>query len=398
MASGTWMHMLMENDSNTSLAGQEGEEQQQVPELQRKRGVKRGSIRGKYEKSSEVVRARIIAVSECGNDWSAVAAANGVRNHTAYNWVRNESSIQKPRGGKREGNGKINEMHVEAMVEMLNENPLLTLSELAGKLLQGHNVSVSRQTIARHLEGRLITLKNVHAQPEDANILRNRLLRKEYVQRIMAATGIGKYIVYIDESNVNLFLRRSQGRAPVGSRAVMKLPSSKGANIHMIGALTQTGIISFQRRRGNYKHQHCNAWLRELLQSIVAQGIQSHNIAIVIDNAPCHSRAEEAVAEFPGAELLRLAPYSPMLNPIESAWGVMKAVLKQKEAAQLPHLLAGPPANSGLTKTEWRLRFVEGIIDEVRQSVTPLMCMHFVNHTQAFFADALNLHDINVGQ
>jgi hypothetical protein len=96
----------------------------------------------------------------------------------------------------------------------------------------------------------MISLKSVHTQPDAANNLQNRCLRKIYVQNIMKATGEGKYVVFVDESNVNLFLRQSRGRAAIGWRAVVKLPSSKGANIHMIGALTQTSLIGFTRKRG----------------------------------------------------------------------------------------------------------------------------------------------------
>lgn len=309
--------------------------------------------------------------------------------------MRKGTSLQLRRGGAVAKNQKIRQEHVEYLVDLLNVNSQFSLKELARKLLAEFNVSVSHQTIARHLEGRMISLKSVHYQPEAANNLTNKALRHSYVQDIMQATGSGKYVVYIDESNVNLFLRRSQGRAPVGSRAVVKLPSSKGNNIHMIGALTQLGLISFQRRRGSYKHEQFNAWLNDLLQSLLAQGIQSNNVVIVMDNAPCHARAEQVIGNYPGASILRLAPYSPMLNPIESAWSDIKAQLKDKEAASLAEVLAGN--NNGLTQTEFRLRFVERLIDEARQAVTTMKCMRFVNHTQTFFADALALKDMPVG-
>ncbi len=52
----------------------------------RKKGVKNGSKRGKYERSTDAVRARVIAAADIGDDWVAVAAANGVKQSTAYNW------------------------------------------------------------------------------------------------------------------------------------------------------------------------------------------------------------------------------------------------------------------------------------------------------------------------
>jgi hypothetical protein len=166
----------------------------------------------------------------------------------------------------------------------------------------------------------------------------------------------------------------------------------------MISALSQTGLVSFKRKRGSYKHENCNAWLGELITGLTQQGIPSHNIVIVMDNAPCHSRAELVAEQFPGVSILRLGPYSPMLNPIKMAWSVMKTFLKQREAATLPQLLAANHNAIGLTQTEWRLRYVENLIDEAKNVVTPMKCIQFVNHSQIFFADAMGLRDMPVGE
>ena len=51
---------------------------------------------------------------------------------------------------------------------------------------------------------------------------------------------------------------------------------------------------------------------------------------MVVDNAPCHSNIEEVFSEeeFLGCEVLRLGPYSPMFNPIEQVWSLIKAYVK----------------------------------------------------------------------
>ena len=58
---------------------------------------------------------------------------------------------------------------------------------------------------------------------------------------------------------------------------------------------------------------------------------------MVVDNAPCHSNIEEVFSEeeFLGCEVLRLAPYSPMFNPIEQVWSLIKAYVKQELAAKI---------------------------------------------------------------
>lgn len=47
------------------------------------------------------------------------------------------------------------------------------------------------------------------------------------------------------------------------------------------------------------------------------RGVPLSEVVLICDNAPVHSRFEEAAEEH-GIELLPLGPYSPMLNPIEN--------------------------------------------------------------------------------
>ena len=86
-----------------------------------------------------------------------------------------------------------------------------------------------------------------------------------------------------------------------------------------------------------------------------------------------------------------------MLNPIEGAWQAIKAQFKQKESAQLSEFLAGDPQNI-LSKSEWKLQFLERLIDESVSVVTPRMCLSFVNHVQRFFGQAIRMEDMPVGQ
>ncbi|KAE8976029.1 hypothetical protein PR003_g25255 [Phytophthora rubi] len=63
----------------------------------------------------------------------------------------------------------------------------------------------------------------------------------------------------------------------------------------------------------------------------------TNKVVIVTDNAPAHSDvdalaraalARDGVINGNRLVILRLAPYSPMLNPIEGCWSVLKAHMK----------------------------------------------------------------------
>ena len=172
------------------------------------------------------------------------------------------------------------------LIGYLEENPLLTLKELSNRLRTDTGVSVSPKTIHQHLDGRMYSVKKARAVPATMNSEDNRRRRAEYVSAHMAAVGHGKVMIYVDETNINLFLRRSCGRSKKGTRCLVKTPTSKGKNLHIIGAITQTGLVFWERRRGSYTKEECHEWTRRMLR---AAGISMDQVVIVVDNAPCHS-------------------------------------------------------------------------------------------------------------
>jgi transposase len=48
------------------------------------------------------------------------------------------------------------------------------------------------------------------------------------------------------------------------------------------------------------------------------QGVSLFDVVVVCDNASIHAGVKEVVAlsDYVGVELIKLSPYSPMLNPI----------------------------------------------------------------------------------
>ena len=90
-------------------------------------------------------------------------------------------------------------------------------------------------------------------------------------------------------------------------------------------------------------------------------------VVVVLDIAPVHSGIESVVCEeeFLEAEILRLAPYSP----IERVWSPVKCKLKTLMAEQVNVLISGDTIGS-LTQSEFRLRNLERYADEAMTSVS----------------------------
>jgi transposase len=303
-------------------------------------------LRGPYKKISKESRDRVVQVANAGGDWKAVAEAHEISYRTAYGWLMNNGAEPRKRGG--DTRSKLSPQQIETIVAWIEGNPQLTLVAIRDRIEHEMGVVVTPQTVANRLDARLITVKKVHHIPEGVNTLINKQLRRDYVANLLQAIAVNKVIIFVDETNFNIFCRRSTGRSLRGTRAVVKLPNSKGPNLHLIGAIASNGFMYWERRRGSFKKPEFKTWFRHCLHAAIATGLQLPNIVIVLDNAPAHSNAEEVIheAEFFGVSLLRLAPYSPMLNAIEVVWSVVKARIKTSMQAGYQQA-SSPKANFG---------------------------------------------------
>lgn len=384
----------MENESRTSDEeyGNDGDMDQTPPRV---RGVKKGTKRGKYKKSSGG-KMRVIETAINQGNWVNVAKANGVPYQTAYGWLRNsEDENSGPRGGRR--NAKVTEQHIQKMVSIVEKDPLVSLVDIKKKFWDEDRLSISTTTIHKHLDGQLITVKKVLPEPISMNSPENKRKRSEYVASVMKFIGDGKNVIYIDESNCNLFSRRTFGRSRKGARCTVKVPTSKGKNVHIIAGISQTGIVHWERRRGSYRNEDCNEWLRRLLRRLENNVLQ--NTVIVCDNAPVHSRLESVMEdeEFRGCTILRLAPYSAPLNPIEECWSVVKNELKRLLKNSMENLLINNNRPEGMNQTEYRTVHLESLIDESMPKITPTLCMRTCNHVQRHFPSVLALQNLTMG-
>ena len=81
-----------------------------------------------------------------------------------------------------------------------------------------------------------------------------------------------------------------------------------------------------------------------------------------------------------------------MLNPIESVWSVLNAKVKERMAAKMEDVLNGVNQGS-LTKTEFRLRILEEMINNSLCVITPGLCNAMIAKVQPVFPSALNLQE-----
>ena len=364
--------------------------------MDRRRGVKRGTLRGSYKVCDENAKRRIIEAAERDGDWKAVAEANEVSLQTARRWIRmNEEGLEpKKKGGAM--NKKLTPSHVNRIVEIIEENNQITLLGICQQMRREFGITVHTSTIHRHLKGKLYTVKKVTSMPLTANSLENRQKRAEFVRQVMCETARQKDIYYQDETNINLSCRRREGRSIRGVRCRISQPCSRGPNVHCWGLLGKRGLLFNEVVRGSIKAPRYNDLMIAALDSLLNFHQSLENVVIIIDNAPAHTSVERAISTIPrfnGVSILRLAPYSAPLNPIEYFWSAVKSSCKAKLSDQMMEIVNSTPPR--LTQGEHRLRALETILkDALIEKNIASTCEKFFNHVQRFYADMIDLKDL----
>lgn len=120
------------------------------------------------------------------------------------------------------------------------------------------------------------------------------------------------------------------------------------------------------------------------------------DVVLVLDNAPCHSRIEEILIEdqYRAASILRLGPYSPMLNPIEIVFSAFKSRVKAFFARSRRDIVRTPEGMMQIAHMS--LHLVDAAKRYFTLSATPDLCQACAAHTLKFHAAILTLQNVAV--
>lgn len=261
-------------------------------------------------------------------------------------------------------------------MHFLEANPLASLKSLQEYLHSDCEIEVCVSTIANWLDGQLITLKTVRDVTTERNSSPTKNQRYEFAKWILESAASDKCI-YIDECGFNLWTKRTYGRSARGSRCFRTVDKQRGQNLSVCMAIGQTGIIHKQFLIGPYNREKFVTFLEELSQLVA-----DHEVFFIMDNCRIH---HNILLNDPNHQIVYLPPYSPFLNPIESAFSVLKAEVKKKLASlttSLPFIYSE------------RRNQLENVIMSSFNVVTPEKCRSFFQHSATFFPNCLQKQNI----
>ena len=273
-------------------------------------------------------RERIVrAFEDKAEDYLLVADTLGVNRSTARGIVDpyiREGCItcrERPSGGRN--NVRVDDEMREYLEEIINENCVLTLSQINGELRRRIPAKplIHDRTIARNFEGMLFRVKLVRPVPEDRN-RRDILQRRQEYGNWLMNHAIMRHCVFIDECGYNIWTARNHGRARQGERAYRQICGQRGRNVTVALAVSPVnGLVFHSAYIGGMNVPRFNAFLAQTKQNLDPD----EEVIFIYDGVPAHRNPANPAAN---TELEMLPAYRPFLNIVEQAISSLKAAIK----------------------------------------------------------------------
>lgn len=324
------------------------------------------------------IRRRFLAHVDSSPLQSIRSAARvfGIKYSTAHAIVQRFKTTGDQEMAKRGGTRKTKMTNIatQAVLDWIDNRPDMTLHAISAKILEDFEISVSKKTVAMILNKAGFTFKLSRAIPESRNCPASIEARRVYAQTFHCEAPLdNRRIIWVDETGFNLHLRRRHGRALSGLRANLTVPTNRGRNISICGAMSAEGFIAHQVRFGSYNALAFCDFLQLLFRKI--QELGHIGCRIIVDNARFHHSANVLeCARQAGHFIHFLPPYSPMLNPIESLFGKWKTLIRTNGVAFTQDSLL---ENINATQSSITIDNCQAWIRDVNQNMTLCLQNHF---------------------
>lgn len=211
----------------------------------------------------------------------------------------------------------------------VNDHPTFYIEELRFFLKQKHPdlTNVSDSTVCRALNfDLLLTRKKLtkaarEATPEE---IRN------YHQKLQEWYSYPEQLIFIDETSKDgRDVFRKYARSKKGTKAIVKLPFSRGKRVSVLASLDTRGFSAWKSTTGTFtRNKFHHAFAEKVIPQLNPWPLPRS--IVIMDNAKIHMFRElQDSIHQTGARLLFLPPYSPELNPIEVCFGQLKRWLQK---------------------------------------------------------------------
>ena len=187
------------------------------------------------------------------------------------------------------------------------------------------------------------------------------------------------------KTGINLWVKRTRGRAKKGERAIRVVAGRRGKNLTMTFAVCPfRGLIFHHLMEGGMT---CVRF-EDVILNLCAQnplGPNESPCVLIIDNEPAHNQAGNI--NFPPGYSIKYFPtHSPFLNIAENAINMWKSAVKNEMTRARDQLNQEP--------YDRRMQMVANIAEMLTPAITPVGMTNSFRHTQSYLPRCLDLADI----
>ena len=238
---------------------------------------------------SNELRQRLTDAHQSGVTYKQMTRLYGVKKDTAYRICSTRQYSTKLRGGPR--GKKLDEDSISLLLITIEACPDMTLGEMRNKLLLERGITVSISTIARCLEGCLITVKKLELLPSVRNSPANKECRRTHALWLQEQLEIGARFCYVDECGFGLYTARNRGRSMQGLPARRVADNQRTPHVTLICAICPgVGLVHSKILLGGAKQTHFDQFMSELFHLSFGLALEPSSSVdtafIVLDNAP----------------------------------------------------------------------------------------------------------------
>ncbi|KII68719.1 hypothetical protein RF11_01079 [Thelohanellus kitauei] len=323
--------------------------------------------RTKYSKIGEEKRRLIInAIDNLGKTTKEVAQLYDVKVSTVSTiksqfYKTGNVNIKKKGGNRR---SILNDEQKNAVLTWVDEDCLLSLSEIQAKCYTDFGLKISTSTLSRILKGFHFTIKIISVHPERRNDTITISKRKQYANGFLNLMNLNQKIFFLGECRFRCSTRK-KGRSQAGTKEAVTVPNIQSKNYSISAALSANSLFFYHIKEVTCNTEVFSFFIDDFLAKLKQSGIS--NTVLVIDKLDFRkNRRIGRKVESHGHITLFLPPYSSFLNPIKNVFNQWKC-----------HVTSSRPENETTLVHS---------INESMKFITPGDCIRYYNHMESYIS------------
>jgi len=222
----------------------------------------------------------------------------------------------------------LTDLEMKCVREYVLANPAMYLDEYCEIVRRVFDKTISPTTMCR-------VIKRLGLSRKKLRIIALQRCAEKEIAYCIALEGMFSYqFIFLDETHVdNRCRNRLWGWSAVGERVSQKGFYLRGKKYSCLASINLEGIQAFDTVAGGFNGERFLYFVKHLLLPMTNPFPMPSSV-IIMDNASIHHITEvRKTIEDAGRKLVFLPPYSPHLNPIESAFSKMKKFLRRDGTA-----------------------------------------------------------------